>query len=182
MVRPAVLRCAARCPAVVPCAWPQAASTFPRRHLRLQQTPHTARCHCCCSAGPPPGFEKPSAGAAAAAAADALAGSLKVGCGSAALAGWLVPPAVLARHVPPTCRLPVGAFQVSAFTVQSLMFVCFPQVSEEPPVDDPDLSIRAERLIDDGPGEIKTVVADSTMYTSGESLCLAKVWCSCAAT
>ena len=43
-----------------------------------------------------------------------------------------------------------------------------PQVSEEPPVDDPDLSIRAEQLIDDGPGEIKTVVADSTMYTSGE--------------
>lgn len=39
-------------------------------------------------------------------------------------------------------------------------------------MDDPDLSIRAERLIDDGPGEIKTVVADSTMYTSG-------VWLHC---
>jgi ATP-dependent RNA helicase DDX19/DBP5 len=43
------------------------------------------------------------------------------------------------------------------------------KVSEEPPVDDPDLSIRAERLIDDGPGEIKTVVADSTMYTSAKT-------------
>ena len=34
-------------------------------------------------------------------------------------------------------------------------------------MDDPDLSIRADRLVDDSPGEIKTVTADSTMYTSG---------------
>lgn len=41
------------------------------------------------------------------------------------------------------------------------------QVSEEPPVDDPDLSIKADHLVDDSPGEIKTVTADNTMYTSG---------------
>ncbi len=43
-------------------------------------------------------------------------------------------------------------------------------------MDDPDLSIRAERLIDDGPGEIKTVVADSTMYTSGGPRGLGLIW------
>ncbi len=44
-----------------------------------------------------------------------------------------------------------------------------PQVSEgPPPLDDPDLSIRSDHLVDDGAGEIKTVVADgASFYTSG---------------
>ena len=44
-----------------------------------------------------------------------------------------------------------------------------PQVSEVPPADEPDLSIRSDHLVDDteGPGEIKTVTADNSFYTSG---------------
>jgi ATP-dependent RNA helicase DDX19/DBP5 len=36
-------------------------------------------------------------------------------------------------------------------------------------VDDPDLSIKQDRLVDDGPGEIKTVTADNTIYSSARS-------------
>lgn len=147
--------------------------------------PPTCRSYCCRHAGPPPGFEKPSARAAAAAAADALAGSLKVwqraalyvectGAGPTGMhASHWMSSAVLrlsaaanrASACLPSCDIshaaPLNSGSASAFMPPTS------QVSEEPPVDDPDLSIRAERLIDDGPGEIKTVVADSTMYTSG---------------
>lgn len=36
-------------------------------------------------------------------------------------------------------------------------------------VDDPDSSIKMDRLVEEGPGEIKTVVADDTMYTSAKT-------------
>ncbi|KAL4418934.1 hypothetical protein ABPG77_009114 [Micractinium sp. CCAP 211/92] len=45
------------------------------------------------------------------------------------------------------------------------------KVSEgPPPLDDPDLSIRSDHLVDDGAGEIKTVVADgASFYTSAKT-------------
>jgi ATP-dependent RNA helicase DDX19/DBP5 len=46
-------------------------------------------------------------------------------------------------------------------------------VSDEPAAaaagDEPDPSLKAHALVDDGPGEIKTVVADNTMYTSAQT-------------
>lgn len=40
---------------------------------------------------------------------------------------------------------------------------------ESAAVDDPDLTIKADRLVDEGPGEIRTVTADSTIYSSAKS-------------
>lgn len=36
-------------------------------------------------------------------------------------------------------------------------------------VDAPDLSLKSDRLVDEGPGEIKTVTADNTMYSSAKT-------------
>ena len=35
--------------------------------------------------------------------------------------------------------------------------------------DAPDLSLKSDRLVDEGPGEIKTVTADNTMYSSAKT-------------
>lgn len=40
---------------------------------------------------------------------------------------------------------------------------------EENGVDAPDLSLKTDHLVDEGPGEIKTVTADDTMYTSAKT-------------
>ncbi len=36
-------------------------------------------------------------------------------------------------------------------------------------MDEPDLSIKADQLVDDGEGEIKTVTADATIYSSAKT-------------
>lgn len=41
------------------------------------------------------------------------------------------------------------------------------QVSEEAPLDEPDLSLKSNQLVDEGPGEVKTVTQGDSFYTSG---------------
>lgn len=41
------------------------------------------------------------------------------------------------------------------------------QVSEDAPLDEPDLSLKSGRLVDEGPGEVKTVTQGDSFYTSG---------------
>ena len=52
-----------------------------------------------------------------------------------------------------------------------LSLLLLPQVSEVPPGDEPDLSIRSDHLVEEteeeGAGQIKTVTADNSFYTSG---------------